>query len=106
MKAQYLRCSQKFPAESFFYPQRSRAKLTVVSKNGRKATGYASLSREPYWREVDCKQRWTAHGDSHRDYRLHGTQDLRGGGDDPLMHQEHAFSDRFLRFLQARSMRT
>lgn len=92
-------------ADSVFYIQSGRAKLTVVSHEGKEATiallcagdfvGEESLAAVPGRRLATATaiSRCTA---------------LVIGRDEMIrvMHQEHAFSDLFFKFLLARSMRT
>jgi CRP-like cAMP-binding protein len=96
--------AQGEPADSVFYLQKGRAKVTVVSKVGKEATitlvtagefvGESSLAAIPGQRLstataiTDC----TA-------LKISRDEMIR------VMHQEHALSDVFLKFLLARSMR-
>ena len=97
--------SQGDPADSIFYLQSGRAKITVVSQTGKEAT-IAML----------------APGDFLGEESLTATQGLRLATATAItdctalkiireemvrkMHEEHAFSDLFLKFLLDRSMRT
>jgi len=97
--------SQGTPADSVFYLQKGRAKLTVVSKNGKEAT-ITLLSA----------------GDFVGEESIAGVSGLRMASATAItactalkidraemirvMHEEHTFSDLFLKFLLARSMRT
>jgi CRP/FNR family transcriptional regulator, cyclic AMP receptor protein len=93
------------PADSVFYLQSGRAKLTVVSHNGKEATitllssgdfvGEESLATVPGLRLATA----TA---------INTCMALRIGREEMIrvMHLEHTFSDMFLKFLLARSMRT
>jgi CRP-like cAMP-binding protein len=97
--------SQGNPADSIFYIQKGRAQLTVVSKAGKEATitllsagdfvgeesiaGVAGLRLATASAITAC----TA-------LRIEREEMVR------VMHEEHAFSDLFLSFLLARSMRT
>jgi CRP-like cAMP-binding protein len=97
--------SQGDPADSVFFLQAGRAKLTVVSHEGKEATitllstgdflGEESLAAVPGLRLATA----TA---------INTCMALRIGRDEMIrvMHQEHDFSDLFLKFLLARSMRT
>jgi len=97
--------AQGDPADSVFYLQSGRAKLTVVSHEGKEATitllsagdfvGEESLAAVPGLRLATA----TA---------INTCMALRIGRDEMIrvMHQEHTFSDLFLKFLLARSMRT
>jgi CRP-like cAMP-binding protein len=97
--------AQGDPADSVFYLQSGRAKLTVVSHEGKEATitllsagdfvGEESLAAVPGLRLATA----TA---------INTCMALKIGREEMIhvMHQEHAFSDLFLKFLLARSMRT
>jgi len=96
--------SQGDPADSVFYLQKGRAKLAVVSENGREATitllsagdfiGEESLATVPGLRLATA----TA---------LNACTALIIGRNEMIrvMHEEHSFSELFLSFLLARSMR-
>jgi CRP/FNR family transcriptional regulator, cyclic AMP receptor protein len=96
--------TQGDPADSVFYLQSGRAKLTVVSLNGKEATitllaagdfvGEESLATVPGLRLATA----TAVSESAA---------LKIGRDEMIrvMHEEHALSDMFLAFLLGRSMR-
>ena len=97
--------TQGDPADSVFYLQSGRAKLTVVSHQGKEATitllsggdfvGEESLAAVPGLRLATA----TA---------LNTCMALRIAREEMIqvMHQEHTFSDLFMKFLLARSMRT
>jgi CRP/FNR family transcriptional regulator, cyclic AMP receptor protein len=97
--------SQGDPADSIFYLQKGRAKVTVVSQAGKEAT-IALLSAGDFIGEESLAaptglRLATATAVSvcaalkvTRDEMIH------------VMHQEYAFSDLFLKFLLDRSMRT
>jgi len=97
--------SQGDPADSVFYLRHGRANLTVVSTNGREATitllgagdfvGEAALAAVPGLRLSTA----TA---------INNCVALKITRDEMIrvMHQEHEFSDLFLKFLLERSMRT
>ena len=96
--------SQGDPADSVFYLQKGRAKLTVVSKVGKEATitllaaqdfvGEEALATVPGLRLASA----TA---------LTACTALKIGREEMVrvMHEEHEFSDLFMKFLLARSMR-
>jgi CRP/FNR family transcriptional regulator, cyclic AMP receptor protein len=96
--------AQGDPADSVFYLQKGRAKLTVVSESGKEATiaflsagdfiGEESLATVPGLRLA------TATAVSACRALLIGRLEMI-----QVMHLEHAFSDLFLSFLLARSMR-
>src|ERR1700730_1776490 len=97
--------SQGDPADSVFYLQKGRAKVTVVSKVGKEATitllaprdfvGEEALATVPGLRLASA----TA---------LSACTALKIGREEMVrvMHEEHEFSDLFVKFLLARSMRT
>jgi CRP-like cAMP-binding protein len=97
--------TQGGPADAIFYLQTGRAKLTVVSKNGKEAT--LSLFRagdfvgEESLAMVGGLRLATASAVS-------ACVALRIERDEMarVMHEEHAFSDLFVTFLLARGMRT
>jgi CRP/FNR family transcriptional regulator, cyclic AMP receptor protein len=96
--------SQGDPADSVFYLQRGRAKLTVVSQAGKEATislltvgnfvGEEALASIPGLRmsTATAVRSCTA-------LKITREEMIR------VMHQEHKFSDLFLKFLLDRSMR-
>ena len=97
--------SQGDPADCVYYLQSGRAKLTVISSAGKEVTiallsagdfvGEESMAGMPGLRMATataiapCTAMKIEHGEMIR-----------------VMHEEHAFSDLFLKFLLARSMRT
>jgi CRP/FNR family transcriptional regulator, cyclic AMP receptor protein len=97
--------SQGDPADSVFYLQDGRAKITVVSRAGKEATiallfagdfvGEESLAAEDGLRlaTTEAITACTA-------LKIPREEMIR------VMHAEHEFSDLFLKFLLARSMRT
>src|SRR5580692_7109681 len=96
--------SQGDPADSVFYLQKGRAKVTVVSKVGKEATitllaprdfvGEEALATVPGLRLASA----TA---------ITACTALKIGREEMVrvMHEEHEFSDLFVKFLLARSMR-
>jgi CRP/FNR family transcriptional regulator, cyclic AMP receptor protein len=105
IKAKQIFFAQGSPADSVFYLQKGRAKITVVSERGKEATitlltagefigeesiaGVAGLRLATATAITSCKA-----------LKIERTEMVR------VMHEEHAFSDLFLKFLLARSMRT
>jgi CRP/FNR family transcriptional regulator, cyclic AMP receptor protein len=97
--------SQGQPADTVFYLQSGRAKLTVVSGKGKEATvsllsvgdfvGEEALAAAPGLRLATATAitECTA-------LKIQRHELVR------VMHEEHAFSDLFMKFLLARSMRT
>ena len=105
VKAKQTFFSQGDQADSVFYLQKGRAKLTVVSENGKEATiallsagefiGEESLATMPGLRLA------TATAVNACTALVIGRVEMIR-----VMHEEHSFSDLFLSFLLARSMRT
>jgi CRP-like cAMP-binding protein len=105
VKAKHAFFSQGSPADAIFYLQKGRAKLTVVSEAGKEAT--ITLLAESDFVGEEC---------------IAGAAGLRlatataitactalkidRGEIIRVLHEEHEFSDLFLSFLLARSMRT
>jgi CRP-like cAMP-binding protein len=97
--------SQGHAADSIFYLQKGRAKLTVVSSNGKEATislftvgdfvGEESLASVGGLRMATATAITACTA-----LKIERQEMVR------VMHEEHAFSDLFLKFLLARSMRT
>jgi CRP-like cAMP-binding protein len=104
LRAKQVFFSQGSPAESVYYIQDGRAKLTVVSRNGKEATitllfrgdfvGEEAVAGavEQRMATATCITDCTA-------LKLDREEVLR------VLHEEHSFSDVFLKFLLARSMR-
>lgn len=97
--------SQGDPADCIFYLQKGRAKVTVVSKEGKEATitmlapcefvGEESLATVPGLRLTSANAITACTA-----IKIERDEMVRA------MHGEHEFSDRFVKFLLARSMRT
>ena len=96
--------SQGDPADSIFYLQKGRAKVTVVSKTGKEATitllaphefvGEEALAAIPGLRLASATAITACTA-----LKITREEMIRA------MHEEHGFSDLFLKFLLARSMR-
>jgi|SRR5271170_1345209 len=105
MKPKQTFFSQGNLSDSVFYLQKGRAKLTVVSKNGKEATitllgagdfvGEESLAGVVGLRMATATAITTCIA-----LKIERREMIR------VMHEEHSFSDLFLKFLLARSMRT
>jgi CRP/FNR family cyclic AMP-dependent transcriptional regulator len=97
--------SQGNPADAIFYIQKGRAQLTVVSKDGKEAT-IALLSVGDFVGEesiagvVGLRLATATATTACTALKIEREEMLR------VLHEEHAFSDLFLKFLLARSMRT
>jgi CRP-like cAMP-binding protein len=97
--------SQGDPADCVFYLQSGRAKLTVISKEGKEATiallgvgdfvGEESLAAMPGLRMATATAITPCVA-----LKIERTEMVR------VMHEERAFTDLFVKFLLARSMRT
>jgi len=97
--------SQGDPADCVFYIQSGRAKLTVISKEGKEATialltegnfvGEDSMAGTPGLRMATATAITPCSA-----LKIERAEMVR------VMHEEHAFSDMFLKFLLERSMRT
>jgi CRP/FNR family transcriptional regulator, cyclic AMP receptor protein len=104
-KAKQVFFSQGSVADSIFYLQKGRAKLTVVSATGKEAT-ITLLSEGDFVGEESIagamgRRLATATAISAcTALKIEREEMIR------VMHEEHAFSDLFLKFLLARSMRT
>jgi len=105
-----LKCRESFflqgsPADCVYYLQSGRAKLTVVSKNGKEAT-ITMLSAGEFVGEESIagalgRRMATATAiTACLALKIERAEMIR------ILHEEHAFSDMFLKFLLARSMRT
>jgi CRP-like cAMP-binding protein len=105
LKPRWTFFAQGDPADCVFYLQSGRAKLTVISKAGKEATitllgagdfvGEESMAGTPGLRMATATaitQCYTL--------KIERAEMVR------VMHEEHAFSELFLKFLLARSMRT
>jgi CRP/FNR family transcriptional regulator, cyclic AMP receptor protein len=97
--------SQGGPADSIFYLQKGRAKLTVVSKAGKEATitllSVGDFVGEESLATVGGLRMATATAiTACTALKIEREEMVR------VMHKEHSFSDIFLRFLLVRSMRT
>ena len=98
--------SQGDPADSVFYIQKGRAKITVVSQAGKEAT-ITLLTAGDFLGEEALA---AGHGSGLRlstATALDACTALKIGREEMIrvMHEEHAFSDVFLKFLLDRTMR-
>ena len=97
--------SQGNPADCVYYLQSGRAKLTVVSKSGKEATITLLVAGEFIGEEsiagpVGLRMATATAITACTALKIERAEMLR------ILHEEHAFSDLFLKFLLARSMRT
>ena len=74
--------SQGNPADSVFYLQKGRARITVISDRGKEATITLLSAGEFIGEESIAGSARASPGDGHRDYSLYSTPD-REGRDDP-----------------------
>jgi len=97
--------SQGDPSDAVFYLQNGRAQLTVVSKSGKEAT-IALLSEGDFVGEesmagvIGLRLATATAISACTALKIEREEMIR------VIHEEHAFSDLFLKFLLARSMRT
>jgi CRP/FNR family cyclic AMP-dependent transcriptional regulator len=105
VKPQQAFFTQGDQADSVFYLQSGRAKLTVVSHNGKEAT-ITLLSAGDFVGEESLAAVLGMHLATAT--AVSTCSALKIGRDEMIrvIHEEHAFSDLFLSFLLARSMRT
>ena len=105
LKPKQVFFSQGNPADSVFYLQRGRAKLTVVSERGKEAT-ITLLSAGDFVGEesiagaVGLRLATATAITGCTALKIERVEMIR------VMREEHAFSDLFLKFLLSRSMRT
>jgi CRP/FNR family cyclic AMP-dependent transcriptional regulator len=97
--------SQGGPADSIFYLQRGRAKLTVVSKNGKEAT-ITLLTTGDFIGEESLATMGERHMTSATAITACKALEIEREEMVRQMHEEPSFSDLFLKFLLVRSMRT
>lgn len=103
-KAKHLFFSQGSPAEAVYYIHSGRAKLTVVSKRGKEAT-VTLLAAKDFVGEESISESCRLHTATACAItacvvlKIDSAEMLR------IMHVEHAFSDLFLKFMVARSIR-
>jgi CRP-like cAMP-binding protein len=105
IKPKHAFFSQGDPADCVYYLQNGRAKLSVMSSAGKEATiallGPGDFVGEESMAATPALRMATAVAIAHcTALKIERTEMVR------VMHEEHAFSDLFLKFLLARSMRT
>jgi CRP/FNR family transcriptional regulator, cyclic AMP receptor protein len=96
--------SQGDPADAVFYLQTGRAKLTVVSKSGKKAT-VALISAGDFVGEESFGAAGGLRLATATAVTACTALKIERAALIRVLHEEHAFSDLFLNFLLARSMR-
>ena len=97
--------AQGHPADSVFYLQKGRVRITVVSERGKEATitlvsAGDFIGEESMAGAVGLRLATATAITACRALKIERAEMIR------VMHEEHAFSDLFLKFLLARSMRT
>jgi len=97
--------SQGDPADSIFYLQHGRGKLTVVSKNGKEAT-VMLLTTGDFIGEESLATVGERHMTSATAITACKALEIEREEMVRVMHEEPSFSDLFLKFLLARSIRT
>jgi CRP/FNR family transcriptional regulator, cyclic AMP receptor protein len=105
LKPKHAFFSQGNAADSVFYLQKGRAKITVVSERGKEATiTFLSagdfIGEESIAGAVGFRLATATAVTACTALKIERAEMIR------VMHQEHAFSDLFVKFLLARSMRT
>jgi CRP/FNR family transcriptional regulator, cyclic AMP receptor protein len=105
LKPKHAFFSQGCPADSIFYLQVGRAKLTVFSKNGKEAT-ITLLSAGDFIGEESLATLGTLHMTSATAITACTALEIEREEMVRAMHDEPSFSDLFLKFLLVRSMRT
>jgi len=105
LKPKHAFFSQGGPANSIFYLQAGRAKLTVVSKNGKEAT-ITLLSAGDFIGEESLATIGGRHMTTATAITACTGLEIEREEMVRVMHEEHSFSDLFLKFLLVRSMRT
>jgi CRP/FNR family transcriptional regulator, cyclic AMP receptor protein len=105
LKPKQVFFSQEGPADAIFYLQKGRAKLTVVSRNGKEATltlisAGEFVGEESIAGAVGLRLATATAITACTALKIERAEIIR------VLHEEHGFSDLFLKFLLARSMRT
>jgi CRP/FNR family cyclic AMP-dependent transcriptional regulator len=103
-KAKEVFFSQGNRADSIFYLQTGRAKLTVVSRQGKEAT-INLLAAGDFLGEASLVSAGGLHMASATALTAGTAMKVERSEMIRVMHEEHAFSDLFVKFLLARSMR-
>jgi CRP-like cAMP-binding protein len=104
LKAKGMFFSQGNRADSIFYLQAGRAKLTVVSKTGKEAT-ITLVAEGDFLGEESLASVGGLHMASATALTTCTAMRVERAEMVRVMHEEHAFSDLFVKFLLARSMR-
>jgi len=105
LKAKEAFFTQGNPADSIFYLQTGRAKLTVVSKQGKEGT-IAMISAGDFVGEESLASVGGLHMATATAMTACTAMKVERSEMIRVMHEEHTFSNLFLKFLLTRSMRT
>jgi CRP/FNR family transcriptional regulator, cyclic AMP receptor protein len=105
VKARGIFFTQGNKADSIFYLQTGRAKLTVVSKAGKEAT-ISLVEAGDFLGEESLASVGGVHIASATAVTACTAMKVERSEMVRVMHEEHAFSDLFVKFLLVRSMRT
>jgi CRP-like cAMP-binding protein len=104
-KAKQAFFSQKGPADSVFYLQSGRAKLTVISKRGKEAT-VTLLAAGDFFGEESMAAVGTLRTASAIATSACAALKIERSKMLSVLHEEHAFSDFFMQFILTRGIRT
>jgi len=105
LKPKQVFFAQGSSADSIFYLQTGRAKLTVVSQDGKEAT-IALLAAGEFIGDESLASVGGLHMATATAITSCAALEIKREEMIRLMHEEHAFSEMYLKFLLARSMRT
>jgi len=105
LKAKQVFFSQAGPAESVFYLQSGRAKLTVVSKRGKEAT-VSLLGAGDFFGEESMAGGGASRPASASAITLCIALEITREQMVHILHEESSFSDLFMKFILFRGMRT
>jgi len=105
LKPQQVFFSQGSPADSIFYLRSGRAKLTVVSHEGKEAT-ISLLAAGEFIGEESLASVGGLHMATAIATAVCTALSIERSEMIRLMHEEHSFSEMFMKFLLTRSMRT
>src|ERR1035441_3949005 len=97
--------SQGDPADSVYYLQSGRAKLTVVSKKGKEAT-VTMLATGDFFGEESMAGVGALRKSSATAVSLCAVMKIEKARMLKVLHEEHAFSDFFMQFILTRGIRT
>jgi len=104
-KAKQVFFSQGFPADSVFYLQTGRARLTVLSKRGKEAT-VTLLAAGDFFGEESIAGAVATRTSTASATTVCVALEIARDQMLRALHEEHAFSDFFLQFILSRGLRT